>query len=175
MIITNKTLEAKPPKNMKFFKDTTCLVNLVKTEQNLGVVCYLYDDLNTWCPFNISSIKKYKFRAKTYNDLIINLPKISSENISDIRGKFYNTFDTPVEINHQPIATVFNVNNEDKNVVFERKTYYIITDVQELERSFNSNILPCEIIDFNNINQLYKDKPVDESLRFVIDNVLNKL
>ena len=172
MIITNETIKAKPPRNIKYFKDTISLVNLVKTEQNLGVVCYLYESSNTWCPFNIGSTKKHKFKEKTYNDLIVNLPKLSSEDINDIRGKFYNTFDTPIEIDQQPFATVFSVNNEDKNIVFERKTYYLITDVQELERTFNSNIKPCEIINFNNINDLFKDKPVDEGLKFVIKNIL---
>jgi hypothetical protein len=32
--------------------------------------------------------------------------------------------------------------------------------------------MPCEIIDFNNINDLHKEKKVDESLKFVIEYVL---
>ena len=175
MIITNDILNNKPPKNIKVFKDTTCLVNLVTTEDTLGVVCYFFDELGAWHPFYVSKTKKSKFKAKTYADLICDLPKLNTEYVSDARGKFYNTFDTPIEVNIRPFATVYDINNEGKVSIFERKTYYLITDVQELERTFNSTILPCEIINFNNVNDLFNNQPIHDSVKTVVSNILNNL
>ena len=172
MIITNEILDNKPLKNIKKFKDTTCLVNLVKTEDSIGVVCYFFDNLKCWHPFYAVKEIKTKFKAKTYADLIVNLPKLDTNNISDVKGKFYNTFDSPIEINLKPLDSIYSIIEWEKFNTFERKTYYLITDVQELERTFNSNILPCEIIDFNNINQNFKNYPVDDSLKFLVENIL---
>ena len=90
----------------------------------------------------------------------------------NIKGKFYNTFDTPVEVNNEVLTTTFEIVDNEKDGVLERKTYYLITDVQELERTFNSNIMSCEIVNFNNINDLFQDKKVDGSLKFVVENIL---
>ena len=125
-----------------------------------------------WQPFSISIDKKHKLKGKTYADLIVELPQINANDLADARGKFYNTFDTPIEVNFKPFYTIYNTIEQGKNNIFERKTYYIITDVQELERTFSSSIMPCEIINFNDINDECKDRPVDASLKFVVENVL---
>ena len=171
MIITSESLEQNVDKKIKYFIDKTYILSIINTEGNLGVVCYLID--NAWQPFCYDYGKqKFKHKAKTYRELINSTPSVDRNNIADIKGKFYNTFDTPVEINNEVLTTTFEIVGDGKNNVLERKTYYLITDVQELERTFNSNIMPCEIINFNNIDDLYNDKPVDKSLKFVIINIL---
>lgn len=173
MIITSEILDNKLMDKVSIFKDTTCLLSIINTEESFGVVCYLIND--TWQPFCYDyGVKKFKCKAKSYRDLINEIPPINRDNILDCKGKFYNTFDTPVEVNNEILATTFEVCKQGKNTILERKTYYLITDVQELERTFNANIMPCEIVDFNNINDLYKDKPVDNSLRYIVENILNQ-
>ena len=45
----------------KFFKETVCLINIVKTESELGIVCYNFPNSNVWQPFSIHlQIKKLK-------------------------------------------------------------------------------------------------------------------
>ena len=171
MIITSKNLEQNIDKKIKYFSDKTYILSIINTEGTFGVVCYLINDI--WQPFCYDyGIKKFKSKAKNYRELINNITPLDRNNIADIKGKFYNTFDTPVEVNNEVLTTTFEIVNNGKDNIIERKTYYLITDIQELERTFNSNISPCEIINFNNINDIYKDKKVDDSLRFVIENIL---
>lgn len=171
MIITSDNLEQNVDKKIKYFIDKTYILSIINTEGDLGVVCYLIND--TWQAFCYDyGIKKFKCKAKTYRELINSLPQLDRNNIADVKGKFYNTFDTPVEVNNEVLTTTFEIVSNGKDSVLERKTYYLITDIQELERTFNSNIMPCEIINFNTINDLFKDRKVDESLRFVIENIL---
>lgn len=171
MIITTKDLEQNIDKKIKYFSDKTYILSIINTEESFGVVCYLIND--TWQPFCYDyGVKKFKYKAKNYRELINNIPPLDRNNIADIKGKFYNTFDTPIEVNNEILTTTFETINNDKYDIIERKTYYLITDVQELERTFNSSIMPCEIINFNNIDDLHKDKPVDKSLKFVIENIL---
>ena len=171
MIITSSNLSQNIDKKIKYFSDKTYILSIINTEDNFGVVCYLINDV--WQPFCYDyGVKKFKPKAKNYRELINNIPPLDRNNIADIKGKFYNTFDTPIEVNNEILTTTFETINNDKYDIIERKTYYLITDIQELERTFNSNIMPCEIINFNNINDLYKDKKVDESLKFVIENIL---
>ena len=173
MIITSEILEQNIDKKIKYFSDKTYILSIINTEQSFGVVCYLIDDV--WQPFCYDyGVTKFKTKAKTYKQLINDIPALKRDNIADIKGKFYNTFDTPVEVNSDILTTTFEVISNGKDVILERKTYYLITDVQELERTFNSNILPCEIIDFNDINDLYNDKKVDESVRYIVCKILNK-
>lgn len=171
MIITTGILGQNIDFKIKYFSDKTYILNIINTEGSLGVVCYLIND--SWQPFCYDyGIKKCKFKSKTYRELINNVPMLDRDNIADIKGKFYNTFDTPVEVNNQVLATIFEIIDKGKDCVLERKTYYLITDVQELERTFNSNIMPCEIINLDSINGLFKEKKVDESLIYVIHNIL---
>ncbi|MFQ6724260.1 MAG: hypothetical protein ACLRFE_02880 [Clostridia bacterium] len=171
MIITSENLAQNIDKKIKYFSDKTYILSIINTEGNLGVVCYLIDNL--WQPFCYDyGVTKFKYKAKTCIELINSVPLLKRDNIADIKGKFYNTFDTPVEVNSEVLTTTFEIVNNGKDNILERKTYYLITDVQELERTFNSNILPCEIVDINSINDLFKDKKVDESLKFVIENCL---
>ena len=171
MIITSEILEQSIDKKIKYFSDKTYILSIINTEGSLGVVCYLFD--GAWQPFCYDyGIKKFKCKAKTYRDLINSLPPIDRNNIADVKGKFYNTFDTPVEVNSEVLTTTFEILNNGKYNIIERKTYYLIADIQELERTFNGNIMPCEIVNFNNINELYKDKPVEESLKYIIENIL---
>ncbi|MBQ7797917.1 MAG: hypothetical protein IJ371_02210 [Clostridia bacterium] len=171
MIITSEYLEQSINQKIKYFSDKTYILSIINTEESFGVVCYLQDDV--WQPFCYDyGISKFKCKAKTYRDLINNIPPLNRNNIADIKGKFYNTFDTPVEVNNEILTTTFEIIYNGKDTILERKTYYLITDVQELERTFNSNIMPCEIIDFNGINELHKEKEVDDSLKFVIENIL---
>lgn len=171
MIITSENLGQNIDKKIKYFSDKTYILSIINTEDNFGVVCYLINDI--WQPFcYYYDIKKFKYKAKNYKELINTLPHIARNNIADIKGKFYNTFDTPVEVNSEVLTTTFEIINNGKDNIIERKTYYLITDIQELERTFNSSILPCEIINFNNINDLYKEKKVDDSLKFVVENIL---
>ena len=160
-------------KKIKYFSDKTYILSIINTDGNVGVVCYLIDDI--WQPFCYDyGIKKFKSKAKTYRELINDIPPVNRENIADIKGKFYNTFDTPVEVNSDVLTTTFEVVTSGKDNIFERKTYYLITDIQELERTFNSNILSCEIININTINEEYGDKSVDESLKIIVTNFFNK-
>ena len=171
MIITSSSLSQNIDKKIKYFSDKTYILSIINTEESFGVVCYLINDV--WQPFCYDyGVKKFKYKAKNYMELINSIPLLDRNNIADIKGKFYNTFDTPIEVNNEILTTTFETINNDKYDIIERKTYYLITDIQELERTFNSNIMPCEIINFNNINDLYKDKKVDESLKFVIENIL---
>lgn len=177
MIITNEMLDKKSVK-VSGFIDTTCLVNFVNTDGKVGVVCYLLDAnggevgvVKTWKPFSLSQNVRYKPKAKTFRELINSIPPINPENLPNIKGKFYNTFDTPIEVNNEVFATTFEILSREKHTVLERKTYYLITDVQELERTFNSNIYPCEIVNFGAISQLYKNAPVDESLQDIIQKL----
>lgn len=171
MIITTNDLEQNIDKKIKYFNDKTHILSIINTEGMLGVVCYLINDV--WQPFCYDyGVQKFKCKAKNYKEAINSLPAIDRNNVADIKGKFYNTFDTPVEVNNEIFTTTFEVIEQNKNITLERKTYYLITDVQELERTFNSNILPCEIINFNNINELYKGKKVDESLKYIVTNIL---
>lgn len=171
MIITSSNLSQNIDKKIKYFSDKTYILSIINTEENFGVVCYLINDV--WQPFCYDyGVKKFKPKAKNYRELINSIPPLDRNNIADIKGKFYNTFDTPIEVNNEILTTTFETINNDKYDIIERKIYYLITDIQELERTFNSNIMPCEIINFDNINDLYKDKKVDESLKFVIENIL---
>ncbi len=171
MIITSNNLEQNIDKKIKYFSDKTYILSIINTEESFGVVCYLQD--NIWQPFCYDyGVKKFKCKSKTYRELINSISPLDKNNIADIKGKFYNTFDTPVEVNSEILTTTFEIVNNGKDNIIERKTYYLITDVQELERTFNSNIMLCEIISFDNINDLFKDKPVDNSLKFVIENTL---
>ena len=172
LIITTEMLEQSIDCKIKYFSDKTYILSIINTEGSLGVVCYLIND--NWQPFCYDyGIKKCKFKSKTYRELINNVPMLDRDNIADIKGKFYNTFDTPVEVNNQVLTTTFEIIDKGKDCVLERKTYYLITDVQELERTFNSNIMPCEIINLDNINDLFKGRPVDSSLKFVLQNKLD--
>jgi len=171
LIIASDNLEQSIDKKIKYFSDKTYILSIINTEGSLGVVCYLIND--TWQPFCYDyGVKKFKNKSKTYRELINNIPQLARDNIADIKGKFYNTFDTPVEVNNEVLTTTFEIVDNEKDGVLERKTYYLITDVQELERTFNSNIMSCEIVNFNNINDLFKDKKVDGSLKFVVENIL---
>ncbi len=171
MIITSESLEQNIDKKIKYFSDKTYILSIINTEENFGVVCYLINDV--WQPFCYDyGVSKFKSKAKTYGELVNSIPSLNRDNIADIKGKFYNTFDTPVEVNNEILTTTFEIIDNGKTNIIERKTYYLITDVQELERTFNSNILPCEIINFNNINELYKGKKVDESLKYIVTNIL---
>lgn len=171
MIITSRDLSQNIDKKIKYFSDKTYILSIINTEDIFGVVCYLINDI--WQPFCYDyGVQKFKSKAKTYRELINSIPPLDRNNIADIKGKFYNAFDTPVEVSNEVLTTTFEIITSGKDSVLERKTYYLITDIQELERTFNSNILPCEIVDFNNINDLFKDKKVDESLKFVIENIL---
>ena len=171
MIITSKMLEQNIDCKIKYFSDKTYILSIINTEGSLGVVCYLINDC--WQPFCYDyDVKKCKFKAKTYRELINNMPALNRNNIADVKGKFYNTFDTPIEVNNEILTTTFEIVNNGKDNILERKIYYLITDVQELERTFNPNILPCEIINLNNINDLFKDKLVDAGLKFVVENIL---
>ena len=164
MIITSKNLEQNIDKKIKYFSDKTYILSIINTEGSLGVVCYLINDV--WQPYCYDyGVRKFKTKAKTYRELINDLPSLDRNSIADIKGKFYNTFDTPVEVNNEVLTTTFEI----KDNTIERKTYYLITDVQELERTFNNSILPCEIINLNNINDLFKQRAVDDSLRFVME------
>ncbi len=169
MIISNDNLDSKCAK-VKYFQDTTSLVSLVNTEGELGIVLYLIN--NVWQPYNIAKTSKVKIKGKTNLDLINNLPPISIENIANVKGKFYNTFDTPIEINSAPITSIYNVDESAR--ILTRNTYYLITDVQELERTFNSNIMPCNIVNCNQIVNTINDKIVDESLIYLVENYLIK-
>lgn len=181
MIITNEMLDKKSVR-ISGFISTTCLVNFVNTDGNMGVVCYLLDEdkspannnhtYKTWKPFSISESIKYKSKAKTIRELINFIPPANPEDLPNIKGKFYNTFDTPIEVGSEVFATTFEILTQDKHTILQRKTYYLITDVQELERTFNSNIYPCEIINVNTINQFYKNAPVDESLQYIIQKLI---
>ena len=156
MIITREILEQNIGQKIKYFSDKTYILSIINTEDSFGVVCYLIN--YTWQPFCYDyGVQKFKSKAKTYRELINTIPQLNRNNIADIKGKFYNTFDTPVEVNNEVLTTTFEILNNGKDNIIERKTYYLITDVQELERTFNSNIMPCEIINFNNIGDLYKD------------------
>lgn len=159
--INNEKLERKF--RPKFFKDTIYFINIVNTEDKLGVVTYKFPNTNIWQPFCDYKTTKISYKAKTYGELKQIQP---INDIVDVRGKFYNTFDTPVEVNFEPISIIFDLHKEGKNNILERKSYYMITDVQELERTFNSNILPCEIISFDEIAN--SDKLVDEGLKHII-------
>jgi len=171
LIITSENLEQNIDKKIKYFSDKTYILSIINTEQSFGVVCYLIDDI--WQPFCYDyGVKKFKCKAKTYRELINIVPPVNRDNIADIKGKFYNTFDTPIEVNNQVLTTTFEIIDSAKHAILQRKTYYLITDVQELERTFNANIIPCEIINFNNINEQCKDRPVDDSLQYVIENIL---
>lgn len=191
MIISKDILNNKIEYKIKYFNDITSLINIVNTDGEMGVVCYIQNDLNkeksfnkdtnnmqnnnfnqTWQPFNIAQTQKIKFKVKSYGELINSLPPLKRDSISDIRGKFYNTFDTPVEINENNFISIFSIKQNGKNAILERTTYYLITDVQELERSFNSNIMPCTIINFNALNEEYDNKQVDESLKYLIQEYL---
>ena len=173
MIITTDNLEQNIDKKIKYFSDKTYILSIINTEESFGVVCYLIND--RWQAFCYDyGMKKIKFKAKTCRELINNIPPIDRNNIADIKGKFYNTFDTPVELNNEILTTTFEVADNGKVCVLERKTYYLITDVQELERTFNSNILPCEIINFNAVDNLFSGKAVDQSLKYIIQKILNK-
>ena len=171
MIIATKDLKQNIDRKIKYFSDKTYILSIINTEGNLGVVCYLKD--NIWQPFCYDyGTKKLKYKGKTFDDLINSLPQIECQNIADIKGKFYNTFDTPVEVNNKVFATTFELLNQGKNTIIERKNYYLITDIQELERTFNSNIMPCEIIDLKSINQSFNGKWVDDSLKYVVTTYL---
>lgn len=171
LIITSDNLEQNIDKKIKYFSDKTYILSIINTEETFGVVCYLINDV--WQPFCYDyGVQKFKSKTKNYRELINSIPPRNRNNIADIKGKFYNTFDTPVEVNSEILTTTFEIVEQNKNIILDRKTYYLITDVQELERTFNSNIMPCEIINFNNINDLVKDKPVDDSLKFVVANIL---
>lgn len=171
MIITSNHLEQNIDKKIKYFSDKTYILSIINTEGSLGVVCYLIN--NVWQPFCYDyGVQKFKTKAKTYRELINDIPALKRDNVADIKGKFYNTFDTPVEVNAEILTTTFEIVNNGKDNILERKTYYLITDVQELERTFNSNIMPCEIINFNTINDLFKDRKVDESLKYVIQLIV---
>ena len=186
MIITSDNLTQNIDKKIKYFSDKTYILSIINTEGNFGAVCYLNqhltqadsgtnnrEALQTWQPFCYDyGVKKFKFKAKTYRELINNIPPLDRNNIADIKGKFYNTFDTPVEVSNDIFATTFEIINNAKYNILERKTYYLITDVQELERTFDPSIMPCEIINFDNFNDLYKDIQVDESLKYVVENIL---
>ena len=172
MIITTEMLEQSIDCKIKYFSDKTYILSIINTEGSLGVVCYLIDDV--WQPFCFDyGIQKLKNKAKTYRELINTAPMLDRNNIADIKGKFYNTFDTPVEVNNEILATTFEIITTGKDNILERKTYYLITDIQELERTFNSNIMPCEIINLDNINDLFKGRPVDTSLKFVVEKIIN--
>ena len=172
LIITTEMLEQSIDCKIKYFSDKTYILSIINTEGSLGVVCYLIND--SWQPFCYDyGIKKCKFKSKIYRELINNVPMLDRDNIADIKGKFYNTFDTPVEVNNQVLSTTFEIVESVKGNILERKTYYLITDIQELERTFNSNIMPCEIINLDNINDLFKGRPVDSSLKFVLQNKLD--
>lgn len=162
--LNNEKLERKF--RPKFFKDTIYLVNIVNTEDKLGVVTYKFPNTNIWQPFCESKTIKIACKAKTYGELKQLKP---INDITEVRGKFYNTFDTPVEINLNPISIIFDVYQDGKANIIERKSYYMITDVQELERTFNSNILPCDIIGINDINN--NDKVIDEGLKYIVNNL----
>lgn len=171
MIITSDKLSQNINKKIKYFSDKTYILSIINTEDSFGVVCYLQD--NVWQPFCYDyGIKKFKCKAKTYRELINNIPPPKRDNVADIKGKFYNTFDTPVEVNNEILTTTFEILNNVNDAVLERKTYFMITDIQELERTFNFTIMPCEIINFNSINNLYKEKKVDDGLKYVIQNIL---
>ena len=173
MIITSDNLTQNIDKKIKYFSDKTYILSIINTEENFGVVCYLINDV--WQPFCYDyGVKKFKFKAKTYRELINNIPPLDRNNIADIKGKFYNTFDTPVEVSNNIFATTFEIINNAKHNILERKTYYLITDVQELERTFDPSIMPCEIINFDNFNDLYKDIQVDESLKYLIQHISKK-
>lgn len=151
----------------KFFKETVCLINIVKTESELGIVCYNFPNSNVWQPFFYSfANQKVKINAK-YENLNKYLPNIDKNNVLEAKSKFYTTFDTPIEVQDSPIKSF--IIYDKKNKLIERKTYYLIIDVQELERSFNSNILPCIIIDLNKINEQYKNLTVDESVKLLLN------
>ena len=168
MIITSEILDNIIDKKIKYFNDKIYILSIINTEDNLGVVCYLINDV--WQPFCYDyGVQKAKFKGKTYRELINAIPPLNRNNLADIKGKFYNTFDTPVEVNNEVLATTFEIVTNEKDNILERKTYYIITDIQELERTFNSNIMPCEIINFNNINEIYKEREFDESLKSLIE------
>ena len=172
MIINSEMLEQNIANKIKYFSDKTYILSIINTEGNLGVVCYLINDV--WQPFCYDyGVNKYKFKVKTYRELINKAPALNRNNIADIKGKFYNTFDTPVEINDEVLTTTFEIIDGDKGDILDRKTYYLINDVQELERTFNPTILPCEIIDFNNINDLFRDRPVDSSLKHIVQNIIS--
>ncbi|MBQ7880381.1 MAG: hypothetical protein IJ358_00870 [Clostridia bacterium] len=174
MIITNDEFSKDIERKIKYFKEITYIVSLINTDGEMGIVCYNYANSSVWQPFCLEGdVVKLNIKAKTYGDLVGNLPPLNKD-ISNIRGKFYNTFDTPVEIDDTPIMSVLSINENCKKPVLERKIYYLITDVQELERTFNPLIMPCEIINFKAIDELYKNKPVDENLKYVISKLLNE-
>lgn len=159
LIITAEILEQNIDKKIKYFNDKTYIISIINTEGSLGVVCYLINGV--WQPFCYDyGAKKFKTKAKNYRGLINDIPELNRDNIADIKGKFYNTFDTTIEVNNEVFNTTFEVVNTGKDNLLERKTYYLITDIQELERTFNSSIIPCEIINVNDI----ESKKVDESL-----------
>ena len=162
--LNNEKLERKF--RPKFFKDTIYLINIVNTEGKLGVVNYKFPNSSVWQPFCESKTIKVSCKIKTYGELKQLKP---INDIIDVRGKFYNTFDTPVEVNLNPISILFDLYQEGKSNVIERKSYYMITDVQELERTFNSNILPCEIVGIDDINTT--EKSIDEGLKYILNNL----
>ncbi len=168
MIILDKLNNEKLERKFrpKFFKDTIYLINIVNTEGKLGIVTYKSNNNNIWQPFCESKTIKLSCKAKTYGELKQIKP---INDIMDVRGKFYNTFDTPVEVNSSPISIIFDLYQEDKANIIERKSYYMIIDVQELERTFNSNILPCEIVGVDDINTT--EKAIDEGLKYIVNNL----
>lgn len=171
MIVTKQLLQNKIDANLrpKFWRDATYLINIVNTNGTLGVVCYNYEHTPYMQPFCITT-EKYKLKKyKIWKELLDSLPVYDKENISVARGKFYNTFDTPVEINNDVISVQFYVDENAHELI--RKSYYLITDVQELERTFNSNIYPCQIVDLKNIDELFYGKPLDENLKQILKEI----
>jgi hypothetical protein len=171
LIITSENLEQTVAQKIKYFNDKIYLVSIINTDGSVGLVCYLQD--NVWQPFCYQyEQQKFKSKSRNYRELINSIPVLDRDNIANAKGKFYNTFDTPVEVNSEILTTTFEILNSGKDNVLERKTYYLITDVQELERTFNSSIMQCEIINIESIDNV-REKPVDESLKYIVKRIFN--
>lgn len=170
MIITKQLLQDKIDAKFrpKFWCDATYLINIVNTNGTLGAVCYNYEHTPYIQPFCVMTDRKKLKKYKTWKELIDNLPSQDRENILLARGTFYNTFDTPVEINNDVVSVQFYIDENTHELI--RKSYYLITDVQELERTFTS-AYPCQIVDLKNIDDLFYGKPIDENLKQILKEI----
>ena len=173
MIINKELLDEKLNKKLtpNRFRVVVSFLNFIITEDSTGLV--LYSKNNHSKPFQyIEDVKLKKYKAKTYNDLIISFNKVCENTkklIKKARTSFFDTFETTCEVNLE--KEIFELNLEDKDMLLTKHIVCIIKELDNIERSFVKEESVCRVVQYQHLFDITKNKEIESWLKYFLKNI----
>lgn len=160
MIINSKNINDKLVKKLtpKHFYVRVSFLSFINTGEENGLVLYKENDIfRPFCYKETLNLKKIK--AKTYSDLIKefdnNLEHIE-KTLKKAKTMFYDEFETSCKV--KVIKELFELGLIDNEVTLTKHIVCVISELDNIERTFENSSLHCEVVNINKILVDYKDK-----------------